>query len=519
MHGHQPIDIGATTFDLARATLSGPAGTSNLRLKTYEMLKYLLARPNQVISKGDLLTALWPDVTVADGSVLQCISELRRAFGPEGRDIIRTMPRRGYMLHAPGVTSRPVVGSYDDATEHLAALAAGPSIAVLPLDSVGEDANASHICDGIADDILTQLSKFRWLLVISRNSSVIYRARACGHDQIGRELGVQYLFRGSYRRVRHRVRITGRLIDTAVGRLVWSDKFDCAFDEIMDFQDEISSAIASALGVAIADVERVKALRKPVEDLNAWEAHLHGVWLMMQHNPAELRTAQTFFEKAIKLDPGFASPRGELARTYTRGCSVFSDYTVEEALDRAEMSARAAVSLDRAHPDARAVLGQVLLLRGDFAGAVQQAEQSLAIASSCAEGYGVKGAALLAAADFVESRKALRACLRIDPVGHPAATRLSQVAATYYFERSYDLAASTSRDVIRLAPSNPNGHRVLAASLGQLGDLREANLSWNKYVALNPLHVDRQIRHCPAWRLRAQHEHLQEGLRLAGWNN
>ncbi|MDH5331610.1 MAG: hypothetical protein OEW27_16835, partial [Aquincola sp.] len=266
-----------------------------------------------------------------------------------------------------------------------------------------------------------------------------------------------------------------------------------------------------------SDVELIKAVRKPAEKLNSWEAYQRGMWHMLRHDPDSLRMARTFFEMAVERDPTFASPLSELARTYTQASAVFSDYPVEEALNHAELAVRQAIALDREHPGARATLGQVLLLRGNLTGAVQEAERSLALASSCAEGYGVKGAALLALANFAEARNALHACIRIDPIGHPTPVRLSQIAAAHYFEADYDLAAGIARDVIQRSPTNPNGYRVLAASLGQLGELRAANEAWTQYVDLNPSSIELQIRHCPPWRLPAQHEHLQQGLRLAGW--
>jgi adenylate cyclase len=172
-----------------------------------------------------------------------------------------------------------------------------PSIAVLAFQNMSGDAEQEYVADGIAEDIITALSKSRWLFVIARNSSFTYKGRAVDIKQIGRELGVRYVLEGSVRKSGNRVRITGQLVEAATGVHLWAERYDRDLTDIFAVQDEITESVASAIEPAMAQAERLRVSRKPPDSLVAWEAYHRGLWHFLKQEPSENDQAKIFFQR------------------------------------------------------------------------------------------------------------------------------------------------------------------------------------------------------------------------------
>jgi adenylate cyclase len=181
-----------------------------------------------------------------------------------------------------------------------------PSIAVLPFQNMSGDPEQEYFTDGMVEDIITALSRIRWLFVIARNSSFVYKDRPVDVKQVGREFGVRYVLEGSVRKAGNRVRITAQLIDAITGTHLWADRYDRDLSDIFAVQDEITASVAGVIEPALAEAEQQRVLRKPPERLDAWEAYQRGLWHFYKYGPEENKTAQTFFRQAIALDPNFA---------------------------------------------------------------------------------------------------------------------------------------------------------------------------------------------------------------------
>jgi len=196
-------------FDEARACLMGPAGPVTLRRKSFDVLRYLIDHPERVVAKEELLETVWAGVTVGEDSLAQCVTEIRRALGPTGRDIVKTVQRRGYLLSIPTPSPDEPASRGAEAADALQ-LPDRASIAVLPFANLGGQPQDDYFSDGIAEDITTELSRFSELFVIARNSSFQYNGKSIDVRQVGRELGVRYVLEGSVRRDASRVRITAQ---------------------------------------------------------------------------------------------------------------------------------------------------------------------------------------------------------------------------------------------------------------------------------------------------------------------
>ncbi len=218
---------------------------------------------------------------------------------------------------------RPSAGDVHGAKESLS-LSDKPSIAVLAFTNMSGDPEQEYFSDGIADDIITELSRMRWLFVTARNTSFTYKGRAIDVKQAGRELGVRYVLEGSVRRGGLRVRVTAQLIDAETGNHVWAERYDRDLADVFAVQDEITLAVIRAIGPALADAEQRRALRKPPESLGAWEAYQRGLWHLEKMSVGDHERARDFFQRATVLDPLFASAHAMLAFVHLIG-QVFGD--------------------------------------------------------------------------------------------------------------------------------------------------------------------------------------------------
>ena len=191
-----------------------------------------------------------------------------------------------------------------------------PSIAVLPFTNMSGDPQQEYFADGIVEDIITALSRMRWLFVIARNSSFAYKGRGVDIKQVSAELGVRYVLEGSVRRAANRVRITGQLIDTSSGAHLWADRFDGALDDIFDLQDQVTSSVVGAIAPKLERAEIERAKRKPTESLDAYDYFLRGIASAHRMSQETTSEALRLFAQSIALDREFASPYGAAAFCY-----------------------------------------------------------------------------------------------------------------------------------------------------------------------------------------------------------
>src|SRR6266571_4269844 len=238
-----------------------------LRPKTFEFLRYLASHPGRLVSKDELLAAVWPDVVVTEDSLFQCAAELRRALQDQDQHLVKTVQRRGYRFDA-AVSIEPCM---------TVALPNKPSIAVLPFQNLSADPKQEYFADGMVEEVTTALSRVRWLFVIARNSSFTYKGRAVDVKQVGRDLGVRYVLEGSVRKAGSRLRITAQLIDASNGAHLWADRFGGTLEDIFDLQDQVAASVVGAITPRLEQAEIERAAHKPTESLDAYDYFLRGM--------------------------------------------------------------------------------------------------------------------------------------------------------------------------------------------------------------------------------------------------
>jgi adenylate cyclase len=421
-------------------------------------------------------------------------------------------------VHVFRVLPRGAGGPSTATAAPLPSLPDKPSVAVLPFTNMSADPDQEYFADGVAEDIITALSRFPSLFVIARNSSFTYKGRAVDVKQVGRELGVRYVLEGSLRKAGNRIRVTAQLIEATTGTHVWADRYDRDLADIFAVQDEITTAVTVAIAPAIADAELQRAMRKPPGSLDAWGAYQRGLWHLGQFNADHTVLAERFFEQAIELDGSFAGGYSGLAAAQLQAANTFMQRDLTETLRSAEILARKAVSLDGADADALTCLGRVRLTQGDYQGARSAIEQAIALNPNLAIAHGTLGGTLVFSGHPREGLVALEHGLRLDPRHPRAGVILNQVVIGLYLSRDYEGAVEAARRVLRAYPDHPLVYRWLAAALGQLGRVEEAREALKKAVSLSPASFDLYARRRVPWHREEDHLHMLDGLRKAGWD-
>jgi TolB-like protein/Tfp pilus assembly protein PilF len=511
------------TLDIDRRELLFGAKPVALEPRVFDLLIFLVANRDRVVSRDDVFDQVWSGRIVSDSALTTRIAAARRAIGDsgEGQKLIRTIPRKGFRfvgevrveagaagLHAETPQPGPAM------TEALA-LPDKPSIAVLPFANMSRDPEQEFFSDGIADDIISELSREHSLFVISRTSSVTYKGRAVDAKRAGRELGVRYVLEGSTRRDEARIRVNVQLIEAETRNHIWGERYDRAIESIFAVQDEIATAVARAINPAIFHAERQRAMQKPRESLSAWEAWHRAVGFMAKR---DISGRRDFLQKAVALTPRFASAHAMLAFHYISEATSGMGPSMRESGRLAEEAARTAIALDPRSSVAHAMLAWTLCSLGDRGLALEEANTAIALNSNDPWGYLSKGLHLMVSGHHAEARETLANALRLDPLG-PTASLVSHLRAhCYYFERDYSAAEAAARRLIREYPEFSRPPVTLAAALGQLGRVEEARVALEAAIATSlPILRFMTNKGLSHWRPEDL-EHLLDGLRKAGWN-
>jgi adenylate cyclase len=371
------------------------------------------------------------------------------------------------------------------ATPTAPAIPERPSIAVLPFRNLSADPEQEYFAEGMVEDIITGLSRIRWLFVIARNSSFTYKGQAVDVKRVGRELGVRYVLGGSVRKLGKRVRITTQLIEAKTGVHVWGERYDRSLDDIFALQDEITLSTVGAIEPSLrtAEIERVK--RKRPENLDAYDLVLRAQLHIGTGMPEEARNAVSLLERALALEPDYG-----LAHGYLGWC--FEVLFVRGGLDpemaaAAVRHAHAAITNGRDDATALGLAGFVIsLVEHDRPTAIEAFEAALALSPSCSVAL-IFGSIAMGWANEAERALAWgERAVRLSPFDRLIFAAHIGLAVGHFARDRYEEAASAARRAIQSNPGFSVAHWVLAASLAGLGRIPEAKLAAAQVLALSP---------------------------------
>jgi adenylate cyclase len=385
----------------------------------------------------------------------------------------------------------------------------GPSIAVLPFDNLSDPGEA-YLCDGIVEDIITGLSKFKNLFVIGRYSSFAYRGRQVETERIARELGVRYLLLGSVRRSERRIRITGQLLDGARGQVLWADQFDDDLGEVFHIQDAVIQTIVARLAICLEGIERQRWRHIEKSDLAAYGHLLRGQEFVWRFDRLSNMRARELFSKASDCDPRYARAYAALSRTYNWEWRFSWTDKRKEALDQALELAKRSLVLDTMDPRAHSELGFAYLYMKERDLAILSYERALALNPNDADIMAELADAYAYDDQLGRSLSLLSRAMRLNPF-HSDWYLWYLADALFALERYEDAITAIKR-----MKDPGQGHRLAAASLAHLGRIDEARAQARNVLARQPDFSVARWAEVPPEKIPERLDRLVSGLKMAG---
>jgi len=428
-------------------------------------------------------------------------------------------PMRAWRLRMTGQTPSAVKSGSAVSQPRALPLPDKPSIAVLSFQNMSGDPEQEYFADGIAEDIITALSRFKELFVIARNSSFTYKGRAVDVKQVGRELGVRYVLEGSVRKTANRVRITGQLIDAATGIHLWADRFDGGLGDIFDLQDQVTESVVGAIAPTVEKAEIERAKRKPTESLDAYTLYLRGLARLYKFaNRQANDEALHLFNSAIELDPDFASAYGRAAScyVYAKASGWISGAANESAA--ASSLAQRAVELGKDDAIAIATSGWALAyVAGDLEVGAALIDRALVLNSNLAEAWHCGGWVKIWLGEPEAAIERFARAMRLSPLDLWVIGMRTGTAHAHFFLGRYDEAASWAAMALQDNPDFQAGLRIDAASNAMTGRPARAQKAITRLRQVNPtLRVSNLKEVLGPYRRAEDLSLYEEGLRKAG---
>jgi len=392
-----------------------------------------------------------------------------------------------------------------------------PSIAVLPFQNMSGDPEQEYFADGMVEDIITALSRFRHLFVIARNSSFTYKGRVVDVKQVGRELGVRYVLEGSVRKAANRVRITGQLIDASNGAHLWADRFDGALEDIFDLQDQVTTSVINAIAPKLEQAEIERAKRKPTESLDAYDYYLRGVENVRQRTRPTNDEALRLLYRAIDLDPDFASAYGMLAWCYVIRQS--QGWATDRAKDLAETARLAQKAVELGKDDAVALsagsfaLGYVV---HDFKAGTLFNDRARQLNPNLASAWYFSGWLRVWLGEPDLAIKHFAQFKRMSPLDPFTSSMHAAIAFAHVLAGRYEDAAASAEQALSESPNLHQALRAAAASYALAGRIEQAQKAMARLRQIDPALRISNLKDFTPLRQPEDMARYAEGMRKAG---
>jgi adenylate cyclase len=390
-----------------------------------------------------------------------------------------------------------------------------PSIAVLPFTNMSGDPEQEYFADGVVEDIITALSRFKSLFVIARNSSFTYKGRAVDIKQVGRELGVRYVLEGSVRRAGGRVRITGQLIEAATGAHLWADRIDGAVEDVFELQDEVTTRVVGAIEPSITEAEINRARVKPTSSLGAYDLFLRALSLHYSQTRGDVDEALRLLQRAIALDGGYSWAKAFAA--YVHGLRFIQGWAKPGDIAAGLALAREALIASRDDPNTIGFAAHVLaLLAGEYDTALMAMDRALHLNPNSANILVRSGWLRTSVADADRAIDHFQRSIRLNPVDPMLGYAYCGIAFARIIKGDYEQALDDARRTAHEMPrwvSSWVGLAVAAACLGRDEEAREAK---ERILELVPSYSIAERRAVRTFRDQWVHDRIERGLRLAG---
>lgn len=490
------IEIGAFRLDAASGILSRGGEVVPVRAKTFAFLCHLASNRGRVVSKNELLEAVWPGLFVSEDSLTQCASELRKVFGAGPDSLLRTVPKRGYLLASDAPPSMAPAGqSY-------------PSIAILPFRNRAADGADDAVLDGMVEEITFGLARFKSIVVIAHNSAFAFPAeRRPLLAEIGRTLGAEFIVEGSALRANGRLLVSVTLSQAPSGQRIWGNQFDFAETDLFTLNAEIAVTIISRL---VSNIDRAILQQKAAPaSLAAFESFTRGVAFVRGYGPGVNERARDHFRKAIEIDPDFALAHAYLALTEI----IIADYAAasRDVLEAARNRVSLAIMLEPEESRCYRIMGLVHLYLREYPSAEQYLRRAYDINPYDADALAQLGFVMAMRGRPEEGAGWLRKAIALNPF-RPFWYD-ADLSYVLYGLGDYDEAI----DILAAAPDIGAFHHMwLAAAYGMAGKLGPAANAFERLLTKIDLgDFETYTRDWTEFEHESDLEHFRQGLRIA----
>lgn len=501
-------------LDIAQRELRRDAEPVAIEPLVFDLLAYLVAHRDRVVSKDEVLDAIWSGRIVSDSALATRVAAVRRAVGDTGdaQRLIRTIARKGFRFVGEVQEDQVEARAEAAAAPAVAILSEPPdrpSIAVLPFQNMSGDPEQEYFVDGMVEEIITALARIRWLFVIARNSSFIYKGQAVDVKQVGHALGVRYVLEGSVRKSAGRVRITAQLIHASTGTHLWADRFDGSLEDVFELQDNVASSVAGVIEPTLQAAETRRAIDRPTNDLTAYDLYLRAYPMLW--SSVRVADALALLEQAIARDPHYGPALAWAAECCIR---LFQDGRCEdpEALRRKGIDfARRALEVADDDPSTLANAADALSHLGEDIDAMMAlVDRALRLNPSFARGWHISGVLRLMAGHLDRAIEHEEAALRLSPRARVGSSYLV-LGMAHFLSRRFEEAEPKLLLAIQDNPSFAEPYRVLAACYAHMGRSDDAYRTVAKLRTISPA-----LQVADGFLRNAEHRELfLSGLRLA----
>ena len=462
--------------------------------QVFDLLEHLIRHRDRIVSKDDLIASIWQGRIVSESAISTQINAARCAIADNGEQqrLIKTIPRKGIRFvgdvregQKPADIAK-TAPSLERARPPLT-LPDGPSIAVLPFTNMSSDPEQEYFADGMAEEIITALSRCKWLFVIARNSSYIYKGKAVDVREVGRDLGVRYVLEGSVRRGGDRLRFTGQLIDATSGAHIWADRFDGNVSDVFALQDQFTQSIVAAIepNLQLAEISRLKS--KPAANLKAYDLTLRAQQLEYEYTEPSLAAALRCLTEALAIDPSYAPAMALAAYCYAeRRIEGWAQDLAGEAAEGLWLASRAAeLGKDDGNVLWMAAYA-VWRLAQDAPRARELAHRSLRLNPNSAIALAIAAWTERSMGHFAKAIELSHRAERLSPRDPRGWFIAAGLASAHFSEGHFDEAASWAEAALVQNPRFTIALRILAASLARLGQKEKAAAIVREILKIEP---------------------------------
>jgi TolB-like protein len=511
-------------FDTDRRELHRGADVVSVAPQVFDLIDYLIRNRERVVSKDDLIKAIWNGRSVSDAALTTRLNAARTAIGDSGEEqrFIKTLPRKGFrFVGAVREAKEPAGAAVADNQVELQkpdlALPDKPSIAVLPFENMSGDPEQEYFADGMVEEIITALSRNKQLFLIALNSSFTFKGRAVDIKQVARELGVRYVLEGSVRKSGNRIRIAGQLIDAASGAHLWADRFDGALEDVFELQDQVAASVVGAIAPSVSQAEIERAKRKPTSSLDAYDYYLRAQAAHWERTRDATDQAIDLYEQAIALDPQFALAYALLAATFQQRKIWRWGTNPAEDASRAIAYAKSALRLGRQDP---LVLAQSAIVLAAIGYEVELAdsllEEAIRLNPNGMLGWLGGGWTKTFLGDHRTAIDYFHRALRLSPLAPAIFFAYGGLAFAHFFLGNYEEGLKCAGAASRHHPDYVAAQRITMACHALSGNIEAARRLWEQTALLSPSDRVSKMRKGAPFRRDQDLAKLQKAYRLAG---